>query len=328
MFSDVLFFTYIFAGFVGLIVILLVLILKKYKSDGNHKLLVSMRNFMVCTAMIDALYFYIDYHVLVSGHHETSPLLRVLDICLFVGQVYFWCGYMREKSGTGISRSGARTSRFIYYGLFALSLITSVICYGFLMNDYYRTSEGFSRNAAVAVEIFLGIFLTAVNLWTLHGALQQLVQKLTRRFITMISVFIAVNGTWNAILVTELMTSHAGPEADGLLDPTAFFIFITNILTVVLVLREDFSALFTMPEQQIEEPQSTEMRLDYIAQAHNLTRREREVMELAYEGLTNPEIAEELTISRYTVKHHMHNIFEKLDISTRMELVHLVNQSK
>ncbi len=65
-------------------------------------------------------------------------------------------------------------------------------------------------------------------------------------------------------------------------------------------------------------------RLDLIAQSHGLTQREREVLELAYEGLTNPEIAEELVISKYTVKRHMHNIFEKLDISTRMELVHLV----
>ena len=66
-------------------------------------------------------------------------------------------------------------------------------------------------------------------------------------------------------------------------------------------------------------------RLDFIAQSHSLTQREREVLELAYRGMTNPEIADELIISKYTVKRHMHNIFEKLDISTRMELVHLIN---
>ncbi|MDO5140598.1 MAG: helix-turn-helix transcriptional regulator [Eubacteriales bacterium] len=39
-----------------------------------------------------------------------------------------------------------------------------------------------------------------------------------------------------------------------------------------------------------------------------LTKREREVAYLAYEGLTNPEIAERLCISQYTVKRHMHSI--------------------
>ncbi len=51
-------------------------------------------------------------------------------------------------------------------------------------------------------------------------------------------------------------------------------------------------------------------------------------MELAYRKMTNPEIAEALCISKYTVKNHMHNIFEKLDISTRAELVSLVDNYK
>lgn len=56
-----------------------------------------------------------------------------------------------------------------------------------------------------------------------------------------------------------------------------------------------------------------------------LTPREREVARLAYTGLTNPEIADRLCISQYTVKRHMHSVFEKLGISARIELVHLLS---
>ena len=99
MVSEVFFFTYIFAGFVGLLVILMVLLLTRYRTDGNRNLLSAIRNFMICTALIDALYFYFDYKVLATGHHVTSPILRIMDICLFIGQVYFWSVYVREKSG-------------------------------------------------------------------------------------------------------------------------------------------------------------------------------------------------------------------------------------
>ena len=324
MVSEVFFFTYIFAGFVGLLVILMVLLLTKYRTDGNRKLLSAIRNFMICTALIDALYFYFDYKVLATGHHVISPILRIMDICLFIGQVYFWSVYVREKSGFRFPQK--KMAFCLFYGLFILSIAAAVICYGFLMNDYYLTSDGTRRTAAVLLEIFLGIFLTLVNVWHLYKGLGELVQKKIRVLVTMISIFIAVNGIWNAILVTLIMTGYSDPENGTLPDPTALFIFIINLLTIILVLQEDFSALFTIPDEQPEQTPSIDSRLDFIAQTHNLTRREREVMELAYEGLTNPEIAEELVISRYTVKRHMHNIFEKLDISTRMELVHLVNQ--
>ena len=48
-----------------------------------------------------------------------------------------------------------------------------------------------------------------------------------------------------------------------------------------------------------------------------LTDREREVLDLLAQGLTNKEIAEKLIITTNTVKRHLKAIFEKLDVHTR-----------
>ena len=52
-----------------------------------------------------------------------------------------------------------------------------------------------------------------------------------------------------------------------------------------------------------------------------LTRREREVLELLAQGLTNKEIAEALTITTNTVKRHLKAIFGKLEVRTRSAAV-------
>ncbi len=58
MFSDIFFFTYIFAGFIGLLAILLTTLLSKYWASANKRLLAAVRNFMICTAALDALVHY------------------------------------------------------------------------------------------------------------------------------------------------------------------------------------------------------------------------------------------------------------------------------
>ncbi len=51
-----------------------------------------------------------------------------------------------------------------------------------------------------------------------------------------------------------------------------------------------------------------------------LAAREREVVALISEGLSNKDIAERLHIATHTVKSHIHNILEKLALGTRLQI--------
>jgi two-component system nitrate/nitrite response regulator NarL len=60
-----------------------------------------------------------------------------------------------------------------------------------------------------------------------------------------------------------------------------------------------------------------------------LSKREREVAELVAAGLSNRSVSEKLGLSRHTVKNYLFRIFEKLGISTRIELVmYILNETK
>lgn len=51
-----------------------------------------------------------------------------------------------------------------------------------------------------------------------------------------------------------------------------------------------------------------------------LTASELRVARLAADGLTNREIAERLFVTERTVETHLRHVFQKLDISSRLEL--------
>jgi DNA-binding NarL/FixJ family response regulator len=60
--------------------------------------------------------------------------------------------------------------------------------------------------------------------------------------------------------------------------------------------------------------------------SRTLTSREMEIVRMVAQGLRNRAIGERLSITESTVKVHLHNIYEKMEVAGRMELVLLAQQ--
>ena len=71
----------------------------------------------------------------------------------------------------------------------------------------------------------------------------------------------------------------------------------------------------------IEEKISNKLEMNNIRQLYRLTRRETDILRRTLDGLKNIEIAEDLEISEQTVKDHLSNIYMKMGIENRFELI-------
>jgi DNA-binding NarL/FixJ family response regulator len=65
-----------------------------------------------------------------------------------------------------------------------------------------------------------------------------------------------------------------------------------------------------------------------VLESVRMTPREREVINLIAEGLSNKEIAERLGIATYTVRSHVRNVMEKLMLHTRLQIAAYVHRDK
>ena len=97
--------------------------------------------------------------------------------------------------------------------------------------------------------------------------------------------------------------------------------------TLIGYLRQVAAGRKILPFLSDEEPRHVQGRRTRNGDAQDilslLTERERQIMQLVSEGLSNKEIGHWLEISDGTIKVHLHNIYQKLSINNRTTLAAL-----
>ena len=89
------------------------------------------------------------------------------------------------------------------------------------------------------------------------------------------------------------------------------------IETLMMAVRSVGDGLVWMPPMV-----QTEFARQESTSGKELTPRESEIVRYVASGLRNNEVAERLSITESTVKTHLNNIFQKLDVRDRLELTH------
>lgn len=106
------------------------------------------------------------------------------------------------------------------------------------------------------------------------------------------------------------------------------------LLTLVFTKKESEKLLVEIPDEEIEKKMDSrtgapwKQRCSIIAERSNLSAREQEVFELLLKGHGANHISEMLTISYYTTRAHIRNIYTKTGVHTREQLIQLVEHSK
>jgi DNA-binding CsgD family transcriptional regulator len=71
-----------------------------------------------------------------------------------------------------------------------------------------------------------------------------------------------------------------------------------------------------------------EASLERIYCEYNISKREREIVKLILQGKSNKEIEDALFISVHTVKNHIHNLYQKLGVKSRGQLVYFMQEAQ
>ena len=288
--------------------------IKKSESKANKSIvLFTIGLFVMC--LYDMGIYYWNY---VIGNFSSMEVMRIGN-CIIALNIYLWVtlqGRVIQKSSLKLLTNLVKNYILFYAGLWLLLTIATSVEYFYTMKWLLLATDVVLIIGALAVSIAYIIYAAVDN------------RKIDLYYMTIVSASLL----WNYISYFWGETSVYWGNSEFIrepLDMTIIFWLIISGATLAYVYRTQFREAFGEKEAKarelVEVKGRLEDRIEAVCEQYGLTPRERELTELIYAGKSNKEIAESLFLSESTVKTHIYNIFRKLDVKNRVEVICVIN---
>ncbi len=113
---------------------------------------------------------------------------------------------------------------------------------------------------------------------------------------------------------------------DIILGETSIQLPVSSIIinTLSIIFCFFYLASPMVKEKDRLKDQAADQSGDYFQTKYNITRREKEIIKLIKTGYSNSEISDKMLISVSTVEKHIYNIYQKLNVKNRIQLINLI----
>lgn len=123
-------------------------------------------------------------------------------------------------------------------------------------------------------------------------------------------------GLFYFLILVFLILTHLLHPLDSLYS-TALIFSLFNLFPIFWL---QYSGLTKKMTKQIT---FSDTDIERFAETYSLTARQKDIMKLIIEGKSNKEISELLFIAEHTVKNHIYQLFQKLKIKNRYQLINM-----
>ena len=208
--------------------------------------------------------------------------------------------------------SGQRLRNRIVFGLFILTLTALLIPYLLIFIPGIPPNRLSGEPLLIFIYILLFFYLVVLS-----AASWKII--LRKKLIPVVLFCLSSYGFFGMLdyqIVKHMINSQFYPS--GLQWITLFHAF-WNIWIIIYSLKKlSFSPSLSLHADGVS---------GFLIRKYGITGREKEIILALAEGKSNQEIGDAFFISRRTVKNHIYNIYKKLEIKNRVELINLLRKN-
>jgi DNA-binding CsgD family transcriptional regulator len=237
-------------------------------------------------------------------HPYLSAIFYLVALIIQIGITWTFIRVFIGLQGKSVSR---RIKQLFYAGIAFIGISYTV---GITLYIQTTSSKWIDSTLVYFMYISWGIIYAAILLLTLrkHPMQEPGKRKAIQAFGTLYLLY------YSAFFISNILPA-----------PMSLYImsgirFCSNLIPLFWIRQYFLKHFVTLSYAQVY------IDLDKFSKEFHISKREREIAELILQGKSNKEIEDVLFISFNTVKNHIYNLYQKLGVNSRGQLVHFIQE--